>query len=93
MTAVLDWGNASFGDPLYDAAWLLYFWPWHPHRSAIDIDAAIRRRWRPDPAALRAYQIHIGLDSMAYCASRDRFDDVARNADALPSTSSLPGCG
>lgn len=83
ITAVLDWGNASFGDPLYDAAWLLYFWPWYPQWSTVDIDAAIRRRWRPDPAALRAYQIHIGLDSMAYCASRGRFDDVTRNAEAL----------
>ena len=83
ITAVLDWGNAAFGDPLYDAAWLLYFWPWYPQWSAIDIDAAIRRRWRPDQIALRVYQIHIGLDSMAYCASRDRFDDVARNAEAL----------
>ncbi len=83
ISAVLDWGNASFGDPLYDAAWLLYCQLWYPQWSTIDFDAAIRRRWRPEPAALRAYQIHIGLGSMAYCASRDRFDDVTRNADAL----------
>jgi hypothetical protein len=25
-----DWGNALYGDHLYDAAWLLYWWPWMP---------------------------------------------------------------
>ncbi|MET7494002.1 phosphotransferase [Streptomyces sp900116325] len=28
VTAVLDWGNALYGDHLYDAAWLIYWWPW-----------------------------------------------------------------
>ena len=36
-----------------------------------------------DPVALRAYRIHIGLDSIGYCASRDRWDDVALNAEWL----------
>jgi aminoglycoside phosphotransferase (APT) family kinase protein len=26
ISGVLDWGSACFGDPLYDAAWLLYCW-------------------------------------------------------------------
>ncbi|MFE1128398.1 phosphotransferase family protein [Streptomyces albidoflavus] len=30
ITGVLDWGNALYGDPLYDAAWLLHWWPWYP---------------------------------------------------------------
>jgi hygromycin-B 4-O-kinase len=83
ISGVLDWGRASFGDPLYDAAWLLYCWGWHPRWSAIDIEAAIGRRWNPDPATLRAYRLHIGLGSIAYCASRDRWDDVALNAGWL----------
>jgi hygromycin-B 4-O-kinase len=83
ISGVLDWGSARFGDPLYDAAWLLYCWGWYPQWSSVDIEAAIGRRWNPDPAALRAYRIHIGLGSIGYCATRDRWDDVALNAEWL----------
>lgn len=27
VSAVLDWGNAMYGYWLYDAAWLIYWWP------------------------------------------------------------------
>jgi hygromycin-B 4-O-kinase len=80
IAGVLDWGSACFGDPLYDAAWLRYCWGWYPQWSSVDIEAAIGRRWNPDPTALRAYRIHIGLGSIAYCATRERWDDVALNA-------------
>jgi hypothetical protein len=30
---------------------------------------------------LRAYRIHIGLGSIGYCATRDRWDDVALTRD------------
>ncbi|GIF22459.1 hygromycin-B 4-O-kinase [Actinoplanes tereljensis] len=83
ISGVLDWGSACFGDPLYDAAWLLYCQGWYPQWSPVDLEAAIGRRWNPDPAALRAYQLHIGLGSIGYCATRDRWDDVARNAEWL----------
>jgi len=54
-----------------------------PQWSPVDIEAAIGRRWNPDPAASRAYQIHIGLGPIAYCATRDRWGDVALNAQWL----------
>jgi len=70
IAAVLDWGNALLGDPLYDAAWLVYWWPWHPAWRGIDIAAALAERW---PAAdlrhrLRCYQLHIGLDHIVWHA-------------------------
>ena len=80
ISGVLDWGSACFGDPLYDAAWLLYCWGWYPQWSSVDIEAEIGRRWHPDPIALRAYRLHIGLGSIGYCATRGRWDDVALNA-------------
>lgn len=86
VTAVLDWGNAMFGDPLYDAAWLLYWWPWYPQWSGIDIrgELARHRAARGEPAAgvdrrLLAYQLHIGLDHLAYTAATGRWDDLVRN--------------
>jgi hygromycin-B 4-O-kinase len=90
ITAVLDWGNAMYGDWLYDAAWLIYWWPWYPRWLDIDITAELRSHWERRgvlPAGLdrrlTACLLHIGLDAMSYCAFRGRWDDVARNAAQL----------
>lgn len=90
VTAVLDWGNAQYGDRLYDAAWLIYWWPSYPQWGAVDIRSRLRAHWRetdgvPDDVQYRllAYQLHIGLDSMAYCAFTQRWDDVARAAETV----------
>jgi hypothetical protein len=76
-------GAASASAIRYDAAWLVYCWGWYPQWSSIDIEAAIGRRWNPDPVALRAYRIHIGLGSIGYCATRNRWNDMALNAEWL----------
>ena len=87
VQAVIDWGNAAYGDWLYDAAWLLYWWPWYPAWRRIDIRAELDQHWNRRgglPAdlefRLRCYQLHIGLDAMAYNAFTGRFDELARNA-------------
>nr|WP_276209243.1 aminoglycoside phosphotransferase family protein [Streptomyces sp. S5] len=83
ITGVLDWGNALYGDPLYDAAWLLHWWPWYPGWRPGDLHAALLTHWRatgPTPAHLRerlhAYLLHIALDALAYCSYRGRWDEV-----------------
>ncbi len=88
ISGVIDWGNAAYGDWLYDAAWLLYWWPWYPAWRRIDLRAELDRHWkagRGPPAdlefRLRCYQLHIGLDAMTYNAFTGRFDDLARNAE------------
>jgi hygromycin-B 4-O-kinase len=99
VTAVLDWGNALYGDSLYDAAWLIYWWPWYPQWRAIDIKAELSAHWKASgllPANLRerlhAYLIHIGLDAIAYCAFRGRWDEVRSNLDVVVAlTNSSPG--
>jgi hygromycin-B 4-O-kinase len=83
ISAVLDWGNAIFGDPAYDAAWLLFSRPWYGQWSDVDIEGAIGRRWNPDPVAMRAYQMHMALEGMKGCVLRGRFDDAARCADIV----------
>ncbi|HEX5191124.1 MAG TPA: phosphotransferase [Streptosporangiaceae bacterium] len=90
ITAVIDWGNAAFGDPLYDAAWLIYWWPWYPRWRAIDIESELREHWAtrggtPADAGRRllACLLHIGLDAMSYTAFRGRHEDLARNAAQL----------
>jgi hygromycin-B 4-O-kinase len=90
VAAVIDWGNAMFGDALYDAAWLIYWWPWYPHWQGIDIAAELRNHWARrggQPAnldrRLTACLLHIGLDAMSYCTFRGRWDELARNAAQL----------
>jgi hygromycin-B 4-O-kinase len=86
ITAVFDWGNAMYGDALYEAAWLIYWWPWFAKWAAIDIRASLMRHWQQQGAVPRdlekrllAYQLFIGLDHLAYNASLHRWADLAWN--------------
>jgi hygromycin-B 4-O-kinase len=97
ITAVIDWGNALYGDWLYDAAWLIYWWPWFPQWQAIDINAELRNHWEQHGGLpldldhrLHAYLLHIGLDSMSYNAFRSRWDDLARNAAQISELIRVP---
>ncbi|WP_377273735.1 phosphotransferase family protein [Peterkaempfera sp. SMS 1(5)a] len=99
VTAVLDWGNSMYGDSLYDAAWLIYWWPWYPQWRAVDIYAELLAHWYatgPLPTHLRerlhAYLIHIGLDAIAYCTFRRRWDEVRSNVESVVTlANSAPG--
>ncbi|MFI7292168.1 phosphotransferase family protein [Streptomyces anulatus] len=99
VTAMLDWGNALYGDSLYDAAWLIYWWPWYPQWRGVDVHAALQNHWRatgPLPThlheRLHAYLIHIGLDAIAYCTFQRRWDEVRTNIDIVTGlTRSAPG--
>lgn len=84
LAAVFDWGNALFGDPLYDAAWLIYWWPWYRAWREIDVESAVRDRWGSETEfdrRLACCLIHIGLDAQVYNAFRGRAGDLARNAE------------
>jgi hygromycin-B 4-O-kinase len=90
ITAVIDWGNALYGDWLYDPAWLIFWWPWYPRWQDIDITAELERHWEQHgglPPGLhhriQACLVHIGLDAMAYNAYRGRWDDLTRVANQL----------
>ena len=90
ITAVIDWGNALYGDYLYDAAWLSYWWPWFPAWQAIDIGQELHRHWAQQGGIpvdtehrLLTYLVHIGLDAMCYSAFKQRWDDLARTADQV----------
>jgi len=87
INAVVDWGNSMYGDHLYEAALLLYWWPWYPQWSGIDIRAELDRHWdrRGAPPTgleprLLAYQIHTGIEHHVYSAFKGYWDDLERNA-------------
>ncbi len=90
LTGVLDWGNSLCGDPLYDIAWLLYWWDWYPAWCEIDLMENLKRHWDGHggkPARteerLRCYLIHIGLDHVAYSAFKARPENLRRSAEQL----------
>lgn len=81
VAGLLDWGCAMYGDPVYDLAWLLYWWPWHPRWSGVDVRAALGAA----DARLRTYQLHIGLAHIAWSAFTGNRDDLARNTGQITS--------
>ena len=86
VSAVFDWGNAMYGDPLYDTATLLYWWEWYPQWSGIDIRKEISSHLSEVSSGgvqqrLLTYQIHIGLEHEAYNALLGRWDDVGRHIE------------
>lgn len=90
LSGVIDWGNAFYGDPFYDIAWLLYWWTWYPEWEDIDLEGILERHWdkygdRPPQMEdrLLCCLIHIGLDHIAYSAFRQRPEDMRRNANQL----------
>lgn len=99
VTAVLDWGNAMYGDSLYDAAWLIYWWPWNPQWRDVDIFTELSNHWQACGSTspnlherLHAYLIHIGLDAIAYCTFRRRWHEVRSNVDTVVAlANSAPG--
>lgn len=77
ITALIDWQCAMYGDHLYDLAWLLFWAPWHPGLSTVDMRSAALARWAETSAdlinadtRLRCYELHIGLRHLVYNAWR-----------------------
>ncbi|MGI8484396.1 MAG: phosphotransferase family protein [Thermomicrobiales bacterium] len=90
IESVLDWGNSMYGDQLYDAAWLIFCWPWYPEWRGIDIRSAFDEHWHHSgglPANLEtrllAYQLHTGLSGMAFNAYVGHDDNVSRCAELV----------
>lgn len=87
ITALLDWGDSRYGDYLYDIAHLLYWWPWFSQWRIIDLAGEIERHYQTKQvdmkdihARLQCYQMHIGLDSMAYHGYTRRWENFAWSA-------------
>jgi hygromycin-B 4-O-kinase len=87
ITAVFDWGSSMYGDFLLDLAWIRFWAPWTPafraidfRQAAVDHYAAIGLEVPQFDDRLRACELWIGLDGMAYQAVKGRWDDLAWTA-------------
>ena len=86
---LLDWGASIYGDFLYDAALLVFWWP-HPlyaKWSRIDIRTEVERHHKatrleiPHVAErLLCCELHIGLDHIAFQAEHQMWDHAAWTA-------------
>lgn len=78
VTGVIDWSEASIGDPLYDLANLMLWRPWLDCMEQQCRYFALHEAWRvEDGERLACYQLHIGL-KVLHDALRDGDDNLAK---------------
>ncbi|WP_276977994.1 aminoglycoside phosphotransferase family protein [Flavobacterium filum] len=83
ISAVIDWGNAMYGDFLYELAGLIVWSPWYPAMQNIDWAAEALNHYKkiglevPNfEERLRCYEISIGLNGMSYNAFKHNWKDL-----------------
>ncbi|HSX17081.1 MAG TPA: phosphotransferase [Patescibacteria group bacterium] len=93
ITGVIDWGNALYGDFLYDLAHYCLWAPWFPAMVGIDWEAEAalfyKRRKITIPnfhERVYCYQLAIAADALIWCSRNEDweiFDGVARRITAI----------
>jgi hygromycin-B 4-O-kinase len=93
INAVVDWGNARYGDFLYELAAFTFYAPWYPAMQEIDWREVAQKHYQTIGCDVpnfderhRCCEVHIGLDGMAYNAFTQRWDhfmDTAKRTLAL----------
>jgi len=95
INAVLDWGCAMVGDPLYDIAIFAFFEPWYPAFTGVNLIQKMRQSYleqspgnqRNFSQRMAACQIHLTLGNIAYCAlskgKHDFYEHINRLEEVL----------
>lgn len=100
LEAVFDWGCSVAGDFLYEVAWFTFWQPWYPALERLDLRMAFHQHYRTMGAELSefdqrlaCYELHIGLENIAYAAFTGRADHqhavVRRTRRALAALTKL----
>ncbi len=81
---MIDWGNAGYGDPLYDVAW---FGRWNTYSRGPILDPALlRARYGAlldYDARIACYECFLGLDDLRFYAKTNRPAEYAAMRDWL----------
>ena len=80
---VIDWGNACYGDPLYDVAWLGW---WFVKEGEPEAATRLRRRHGNAPhfaERIACYECHLGLDDLRFYAKTGRREQYEWTRDRL----------
>lgn len=83
ITGVIDWGNACYGDPLYDVAWLGW---WFVKEGDSEAATRLRRRHGNAPhfaERIACYECHLGLDDLRFYAKTGRREQYDWTRDRL----------
>ena len=91
ISAVLDWGCAMIGDPVYDIACFALYEPWFPAFSQVDIIPKMKQSYLSQSSEnqknftqrILAYQTHLALGNIAYCAFSKRDKDFHDNINRI----------
>jgi len=91
IIAVLDWGCAMIGDPLYDIAIFAFFEPWFPAFSQVNLIQKMQQSFlkqSPDNSRnfnqrIAACKIHLALGNIAYCALSEEKHDFYEHINRL----------
>jgi hygromycin-B 4-O-kinase len=91
LEAVFDWGCLNAGDFVYEVAWFTFWAPWHRGLSAVDFRSAVLDHYAAIGLTvenfdqrLACYEIHIGLNHLAYSTFVGGPDeDLVKLADRL----------
>ena len=90
ITGVIDWGNACYGDPLYDVAWLGW---WFVKEGNLEAATLLRRRHAAAPhfaERIACYECHLGLDDLRFYARTGRRRQYDWTRDRLLARSASP---
>ncbi len=85
ITGVIDWGNALYGDPLYDIARLSWGadWPGWWYEDGAALLAARYGALSGFAVRLACYQCHLGLDDLRFYAKNGKVEDYGRARERL----------
>ena len=91
ISAVLDWGCAMIGDPVYDIAIFEFFEPWFPAFTQVNLIQRMKQSFLYESADNRrnfdqrmiACQIHLTLGNIAYCAISEGKHDFREHINRL----------
>jgi hygromycin-B 4-O-kinase len=85
VSAVIDWGCSRYGDFLYELAWFTFWSPWFSAMEGIDFRQLALQHYAeigldvPNfDERMKAYELHIGLDSITYCSFTENWDIVEK---------------
>jgi hygromycin-B 4-O-kinase len=91
ISALIDWGCAMVGDPLYDIAIFAFFEPWYPAFTQVNLIQRMQQSFldqSPDNhrnfnQRMAACQIHLTLGNIAYCALSEGKHDFYEHINRL----------
>lgn len=95
---LIDWGASYYGDFLYDAALLTFWWPYYAERwGTLDIFGELSRHYRSIALAIpasgarhRACELHIGVLHIAYQVGQGQLDNARWTARRVSTLAASP---